>query len=68
MNTYDILSVDELFCEKHNIKESRIYDLEQNEDWKINLIKEITFVKRGLLDNGLESEVNKEILNDICTN
>ena len=66
MNTYKIGSIDELFSEKHKIKENRVYNLEQGEDWKTNMIKELTLVKRGLLDNGLEAKVNEALLIDIC--
>ena len=68
MNTYNVGSLNELFSEKHKIKENRVYNLEQGEEWKINMIKELTLVKRGLLDNGLEAKVNEGLLKDICIN
>ena len=43
-----------------------IYNLEQGEEWKTNMIKELTLAKRGLLDNGLEAKVNGALLRDIC--
>ena len=68
MRTYGIASINELFSEKHRIKESRVNNLDEGEEWKIEMIKEITLVKRGLLENGLDLEVNKEFLKDICIN
>ena len=68
MNIYDVVSVEELFSEKHNIKEKRVYKLEQSEEWKPKMIRELTLVKRGLLDNRLEAKVNKALLRDICVN
>ena len=60
--------IDELFSEKHKVKENRVYNLEQVDEWKANMIKELTLVKRGLLDNGLEAKVNEALLRDICIN
>ena len=68
MTTYTKHNVNELFYDKHNIKLKRVYELEQNEEWKPQLIKEIALVNRGLLDNGLEEKVNKELLIDLCCN
>ena len=68
MNTYNVGSLNELFSEKHKIKENRVYNLEQGEEWKPIMIKELTLVKRGLLDNGLEAKVNEALLRDICIN
>ena len=65
MSTYEIVSVNELFSEKQRIKES---NLKEGEEWKPDMIKEITLIKRGLLENGLEIEVSKEMLKDICIN
>ena len=68
MNTYDIASVNGLFDEKLRIKANRVNKLNEGEEWKPKMIKELTLVKRGLLDNGLDSEVNKAFLKDICIN
>ena len=68
MTTYAKYNVNELFNDKHNIKVKRVYELEENEEWKPQLIKEIALVNRGLLDNGLEEKVNKEILIELCCN
>ena len=68
MSTYEIVSVNELFSGKQRIKESRVNNLKEGEEWKPNMIKEITLIKRGLLENGLEIEVSKEMLKDICRN
>ena len=66
MNKYRKHSVNELFNDKHNIKIKRVYELDPNEEWKPQLIKEMTLIKRGLLDNGLGEKVNQEILTDLC--
>ena len=60
--------MDELFSEKHSIKNSKVYSLKDDEKWKPILIKELSLVKKGLLDNGLESEVNEHMLEDLCIN
>ena len=68
MKYYKVHTVNELFHEKHNIKIKRVHNLEPSEEWKPKMIKELTLVKRGLLNNGLEKEVNREILRDLCIN
>ena len=49
MNTYDIASVNGLCDEKHRIKASRVNNLDEGEEWKPKMIKELTLVKRGIL-------------------
>merc|ERR1719319_846722 len=60
MNTYNINELNDLFPEKFSIKNSRVYPLEESEKWKPKLIEELSLVKKGLLDNGLEDEVNED--------
>ena len=54
MHTYDIASVNGLFDEKLRIKASRVNKLNEGEEWKPKMIKELTLVKRGFLQNGLD--------------
>ena len=68
LNNYSLNSVDELFSEKHSIKNSKVYSLKEDKKWKPILIKELSLVKKELLDNGLESEVNEHMLEDLCIN
>ena len=67
MKTYNCVTLDELFSEKMVIKNSRVNPLEENEEWKVILIEELSLVNLGFLDNGMEKKVAEEILFDICT-
>ena len=49
------------------MKKGRVYTLPEEENWKITLMKEITLVKKGLLNAEFEEDHLEEILEAICT-
>ena len=49
------------------IKKARVYNLSENETWKIQLIKEISLVKKEHLEIAFDDEDLEEILMFICT-
>ena len=65
-STYSLNSLEELIQNKHSIKKIRVNPLEEGEDWKPNMIKEICLAKKGFIDIGLEDEILEDLLNSIC--
>ena len=49
------------------IREARVYNLSDDETWKIQLIKEISLVKKEHLEIAFDDEDFEEILMCICT-
>ena len=49
------------------IKKARVYNLSENETWKIQLIKEISLVKKEHLEIAFDDEDFEEMLMCICT-
>ena len=56
-----------LINDRISIKKSRVYELSNTENWKISLIKEISLIKKELLEVTFEDEDLEEILMHICT-
>ena len=56
-----------LINDKVHIKKSRVYKPINDDTWKINLIKEISLIKKDLLEVSFEDEDLEEILMHICT-
>ena len=56
-----------LINDRITIKKSRVYELSNTENWKIDLIKEISLIKKELLEVTFEDEDLEEILMHICT-
>ena len=55
-----------LINDRISIKKSRVYKLSNTENWKINLIKEISLIKKELLEVTFEDEDLEEILMHIA--
>ena len=56
-----------LIDSKFDIKRTRVNPLLENEDWKINLIEELSLIKAGFLTADLEQEVLEEMLETLTT-
>ena len=57
----------DLVVEKQTLKRYRVHDLPQEEAWKINLLKEITYVKKDQLEVQFDDKHLEDILMHICT-
>ena len=67
LTLYQKDSVSSLIDSKFNIKRTRVNPLLENEDWKINLIEELSLIKAGFLTADLEQEVLEEMLETLTT-
>ena len=67
MTKYDATSLAELVSSKKKVQRLRVNELEENEEWKINLIEEISLVRKGLINLDFEKEVMEDILEQLCT-
>ena len=67
MNKYNCESRVELENMKYKIKNTRVYDLPDNEKWKTNLIEELSLMKLGLVEETLNEDEIKFLLEDLCT-
>ena len=55
-----------LIAEKLNLKKLRIHSLKEEDAWKINLIEEISLIKKEHLETSFDEEDLEEILEFIC--
>jgi hypothetical protein len=53
--------------EKYEIKKTRVYPLQRQGNWKINIIEEISLTKNNLLEIDFNHDDLEMILNFICT-
>ena len=67
MAKHKVKSLVDLVKEHITVKKGRVYTLPEEENWKITLMKEITLVKKGLLNAEFEEDHLEEILEAICT-
>ena len=67
MQKYNCESRVELENMKYKIKNSRVYDLPDNEKWKINIIEELSLMKLGLVEETLNEDEIKFLMEDLCT-
>ena len=49
------------------IKNTRVYNLPEDETWKVGLIEELSLIKKNHLDISFENDDLEEILEVICT-
>ena len=64
---WDIQDLDTLISKKHFIKNSRINPLEEDEEWKVNMIEEMCLSKLGFLENEIGENDTTTMLEIICT-
>ena len=67
LSKYKKTSLKELTLEKYLIRKIRVYPLQMEESWKINLIEEISLMKLSLLEVEFDMDNIEEILEHICT-
>ena len=67
LQKYSKQNMTALFSEKDDIKNSRVYILQENELWKVNLMEDFSLAKKNLLELPFEIESLDNILEDICT-
>ena len=66
MKQHSKFSLGDLFAEKNVLKKKRIYELE-DEKWKINLVEEISLVRKEHLELEYEVKDLEDILHLVCT-
>ena len=57
----------ELIDDKHMIKKATVAQSSENENWKLNLIQEVSLVKKGFLEANFDEVLLEEILEFACT-
>ena len=67
MQKYNCESRVELENMKYKIKHTRVYDLPDNEKWKTNMIEELSLMKLGLVEETLNEDEIKFLMEDLCT-
>ena len=67
LSKYSKHSMAALFSEKDVIKNARVYTLQENDLWKVNLMQDFSLVKKNLLDLPFEIDNLDEILEEVCT-
>jgi hypothetical protein len=63
---YKKLSFKELTSDKNSSKTSRVYPIQREELWKINLLQEISLLRLNQLDVDFDPASLEEILDYIC--
>ena len=66
MRKYNCETIDELMNMKHKIKQTRVYELPETEIWKTKLIEELCLMKLGLVEETLNEDEMKFLLEDLC--
>ena len=67
MSSYSCQSITELISMKYIIKNMRVYELQDEEKWKIPLLEEICLIKNQNLDLDFDEEYIQTILCDVAT-
>ena len=57
----------ELVVDRNTIKKATVSPISENEKWKLNIIEEVSLVKKGQLEADFDEELLDEILDYICT-
>ena len=63
---FDIQTINQLFNVKAKLKDMRVYDLPDEENWKIKLIAEICLIRKNHLEIEFDQEHLNQILDLIC--
>ena len=56
-----------LTMDKTNIKKARVYPMNKNEAWKVDLIKEICLIKKDHIELNFDIKDIEDILEHVCT-
>ena len=66
LKTYKKLSLDELVSDKKETKKSEIFPFPVEEVWQVNMMEEISLLKKEHLNMELDPDDLEDILNFIC--
>ena len=68
MESFNVFSFDQLLAHKSVIRSTRVYALEESENWKIGVINDIVQIQKGISSfTILEEAEMKAILEFVCT-
>ena len=67
LDKYRKENIQELIKDLYAIKNTRVYNLPEDETWKVGLIEELSLIKKNHLDISFENDDLEEILEVICT-
>ena len=62
------MNLADLVTDKNCIKKSRVVVLSENEKWKLNIIEEVSLMRKGHLEvTEIDDKMLEEILDYVCT-
>ena len=67
MNRFNAQSLDQLYSYKSELTSLKVYQLPEQENWKVKLIAEIALVKKNMLELEFEQEHLDLMLDFVCT-
>ena len=67
MNRFNVQSLYQLYSYKSELRSLKVYQLPEQENWKVNLIAEIALVKKNMLELEFEQEHIDLMLDFVCT-
>ena len=67
LDKFKKLSLIDLILERHEVKKKRVYTALEDEVWKVDLLKEIAYIKRGQLGLDFDEANLEDILKHICS-
>ena len=67
LKSYDCEDLSELLAQQTLVKQTRVYGLPKEEQWKANIIEELCLMNLGLIEGPLEEDEIKFLLEELCT-
>ena len=68
LQKYSKMNLADLVTDKNCIKKSRVVVLSENEKWKLNIIEEVSLMRKGHLEvTEIDDKMLEEILDYVCT-
>ena len=67
MQKFNKVNIDQLILDKQKLKNLWVNSLPEEENWKVNLIEEISLLKKNQLDIEFDPEQLETILDYVCT-
>ena len=68
LQKYSKMNLADLVTDKNCIKKSRVVALSENEKWKLNIIEEVSLMRKGHLEvTEIDDKMLEEILDYVCT-
>ena len=65
LEKYDCQDLPELILNQNLVKHTRVYELQQDEDWKPKIIEELCLMKLGLLESPIDEHEIDFLLEEI---